>query len=399
MAQRVPLARRAAALAANVSDAEGHESIPFDSGHAFPGLLPDLSAHAARAFAAHREEMLQYAPRRGLAPMREWLRAQLALDGVTVSMQELIVVNGAKHGIEMVCRLFLDEGDTVAVTAPTYFTALPIFRSFGADFLEIGQDEEGLLVDALAEGIDWLRGQGRPAPKFVYDIPDFHNPTGRTTSLRRREALVELCARHGMFIVEDSPYRSLRYEGDPVPSIKALDPGGLVIQVGTFSKILAPGIRIGWLACAEALVARLIQLKADGGSSPLSQRLILEYLTPERLAAHAALARDTYRRHRDCMLAALAREMPQVRCTRPQGGYYVWLTLPDGASGDELAPRARSMGVTVLPGSAFYARGRTGFPGNAAAEPNHVRLTYSHAGPKDIDEGVRRLASAWGSMK
>lgn len=399
MALRVPLARRAAGLAANVSAAEGHESIPFDSGHAFPGILPDLSEHAARAFAAHREEMLQYAPRRGLAAMREWIREQQALDGVTVSMQELIVVNGAKHGIELVCRLLLDEGDTVAVTAPTYFTALPILRSFGADFLEIGQDDEGILVDALAEGIEWLRRQGRPVPKFVYDIPDFHNPTGRTTSRRRREALLELCSRHCMFVVEDSPYRRLRYEGHPVPSLKSLDPSGLVIQVGTISKILAPGMRIGWLACAEDLVARLTQLKADGGSSPLSQRLILEYLTPERLAAHTALACETYRRHRDCMLDALAREMPEVQCTRPQGGYYVWLTLPGDASGDELARRAQSMGVSVYPGSVFYAGGRTGFPGNASVEPNHVRLTYSHALPKDIDEGVRRLASAWGSMR
>ena len=400
MVAPVSLARRAERLVPAVPTThDGNESISFDSGHAFPGILPDLSAVAQRALSTRAAEMLQYGPRQGLPEMRKWISDHLKSDRADVSPGEVLVVNGAKHGIELVCRLLLDEGDTVVVTAPTYYTALPILRSFGASFIEIGQDADGIVVDAIEDAIRWLQGKGRPLPKFIYNVPDFHNPTGITMSRSRREALLALAQRYGVYVVEDSPYRALRYEGEPQPLLKALDTSGLVINVGTFSKILAPGLRIGWLACRSELLMRMMQLKTDGGSSPLVQRLLVDYLTKDRLASHTELARATYRKHRDRMLQALAREMPDVTTVVPQGGYYLWVKLPGNASGDELARRALDMGVTLYPGSTFYAAQPAGYPNNAKPELSHIRLTFSHAGPADIDEGVRRLATAWASMR
>lgn len=401
MVAPVLLARRAQELSSAPAAAahDGHESIRFDSGHAFPGILPDLSGVAQRAFSTRAAEMLQYGARQGLGEMREWISGYLKADGANVPPADILVVNGAKHGIELICRLLLDEGDTVVITAPTYYTALPILRSFGASFVEVGQDAEGMSVDWIEDAIAWLGKSGRPRPKFIYNVPDFHNPSGVTMTRRRREALVALAQRHGIYVVEDSPYRGLRFEGESEPLLKSVDTSDLVINVGTFSKILAPGLRIGWLACRRELLMKMMQLKTDGGSSPIVQRLLVDYLTRDRLARHTELARATYRNHRDCMLRALEREMPDVTTRVPEGGYYLWLTLPRNADGDELARRAQDMGVTVYPGSKFYAAQPAGYPGAAKPELNHVRLTFSHAGLADIDEGVRRLATAWASMR
>lgn len=400
MVSPVSLARRAERLVPALPAKHGtHESISFDSGHAFPGILPDLSVVAQRALSTRAAEMLQYGPRQGLAEMREWISEYLKSDQADVPPSEVLVVNGAKHGIELICRLLLDEGDTVVVTAPTYYTALPILRSFGASFIEVGQDTEGMAVDWIEDAVQWLERNGRPRPKFIYNVPDFHNPSGVTMSRARREALLGLARRYGIYVVEDSPYRALRYEGESQPLLKSLDTSGLVINVGTFSKILAPGLRIGWIACQPDLLMRMMQLKTDGGSSPIVQRLLVDYLSKDRLASHTELASTTYRTHRDRMLAVLAREMPDVATSTPQGGYYLWLRLPANASGDELARRARDMGVAIYPGSTFYAAEPAGYPGSAKPELDHIRLTFSHAGPRDIDEGVRRLAAAWASMR
>jgi len=287
--------------------------------------------------------------------------------------------------------LLLDEGDSIVVTAPTYFTSIPIFRSFEADFIEVGQDKEGLNTDELAQTLDRLKQHGRKMPKFVYNIPDFHNPTGATMSRRRREALLELASRHGMYVVEDSPYRSVRFEGTSEPSLKALDHSQNVLHLGTFSKLMAPGLRIGWVAGSLDLLARMIQLKADGGSSPLVQRIIVEWCKAGNLAAHTEKVQRTYRLHRDHMVAALRRDLPEVSMAVPEGGYYLWLTLPHGVDADELANHAAEAGVTVLAGSKFYARVDRG---NDVTPKKHMRLAYTHSSPEQIDEGIRRLAGA-----
>ena len=368
------------------------DRISFDSGHAFPGVLPDLTREGEAALTRHKSETLQYAPRAGLPELREWITQYLALEGIELPAEGVLVTNGAKHAIELVCRALLDEGDSVVVTRPTYFSAIPIIRSFGATFFEVSLDQDGIDVGELAALLAQLARERRPMPKFIYNVSDFHNPTGLTTSLERRQALIDLAVHYEILIVDDSPYRSVRFEGAPIPPMKAMDPEGAVIHLGTFSKLLAPGLRVGWAAGAPALLARMAQLKTDAGSCPLTQRVIFDFCAAGRLAEHIARVQDTYRAHRDRMVAAFQREMPDIAFDVPHGGYYLWLTLAPGVDGDELAQRAGQAGVTIIAGSKFFARTDVDHPGNLA------RVAFSHASIDEIDEGVRRLARAYAPL-
>lgn len=367
--------------------------IPFDSGFAFPPLLPDLTAFALAALTTHREECLQYSAPQGHPELRDWLAGYMNADGCNLSANNILIVNGAKHGIELICRLLLDEGDSIVVTAPTYFTAIPIFLSFGVQFIEAGHDRDGLVVEELEQMLELLRSEGRRLPKFIYNVVDFHNPTGVAMSRVRRQALVDFSVRHGIPIVEDNPYRRVRFDGEPLATLKALDPAGEVLHVGTFSKLIAPGLRIGWIAAHPHLIARLLQLKSDGGSNPLIQRIVLDFCRSETFVAHTQRVQTTYREHRDRMVAAVRRELPQVSIDIPQGGYYLWLTFPPGVDGHAIAQQAARSGVNIIPGSRFFVP-RGDAPRRERTLPrNHVRLSYSYATLDQIDEGVRRLAS------
>jgi 2-aminoadipate transaminase len=366
--------------------------ISLGSGDAHPGILPDLTAEAHEALTARRAETLQYAPRPGLPALRETVAELMGRDGAPLAPSEVQIVNGAKHGLELVCRLLLAPGDSVVVTAPTYFTALPIFRGCGAGFVEVGRDAEGLDVDELDETLTRLARAGERLPKLIYEVPDFHNPSGVTLSRPRREALLALAARHGIVVVEDSPYREVRFTDRREPLLKAIDPER-VILLGTFSKLVAPGLRIGWVAADSGLLERMAQAKTDGGSCPLTQRIITEFCRRGRLDEHIGRVRETYRTHRDRMVAALRRELPAVSMRIPEGGYYVWLSLPPGLDADMIESRAEAEGVAVLSGSRFFAGGAVG-PSNQQPPTSFLRLAYSFAGPDEIDEGVRRLAAA-----
>ncbi|HWZ58655.1 MAG TPA: PLP-dependent aminotransferase family protein [Gemmatimonadaceae bacterium] len=385
----VSWARRAAELSPAMPVPAPAGNISFDSGHAFPGVLPDLTREAEGALSRCRTETLQYAPRPGLPDLRRWIAEYMCVDGARVTASNILVTNGAKHAIELMCRVLLDEGDAVVVTAPTYFSAIPIIRSFGAIFLEVGQDDEGLDVAELAALLDRLTRDGRALPRFIYNVPDFHNPTGITMSLERRQALIDLAVRYQIFIIEDSPYRQVRFEGASVPSLKALDTHDVVVQLGTFSKLMAPGLRVGWAAAAPGVVARMAQLKTDAGSCPLTQRIIFEFCAAGRLGSHTTRVQEAYRSNRDRMVAAIQHALPDVAMTIPHGGYYLWLTLPHGMNGDAVAERASALGVTVLAGSKFFARRDTAHP------THHLRVAFSHATHDEIDEGVRRLAAAY----
>jgi 2-aminoadipate transaminase len=313
----------------------------------------------------------------------------MAADGIAATREQILVTNGAKHAIDLVCRVFLDEGDAIVVTRPTYFTAIPIFRSFGVRFIEVGQDRDGLNVDELRTILARRDHEGLVNPKLIYNVPDFHNPTGVTMSLERRKALIALVSERGIRVVEDSPYRKVRFEGGSIPSLKALDPGDTVIYVGTFSKLMAPGLRVGWAVAGTDTIARMIQLKSDGGSCPLTQRIITEFLAGGRLNAHIDRVQTTYRQNRDAMVAALKRDLPEAYFEIPEGGYYVRVTLPDDVDADRLVRLGVDGGVTVLPGSKFFASTEVPHP------KNHLRIAYSHATPDEIDDGIRRLATAY----
>jgi 2-aminoadipate transaminase len=364
--------------------------IALDSGFALPQLLPDLTAFAAEALGRHREESLQYSAPQGHPELRDWLARYMNEDGCSLEARNVLIVNGAKHGLDLICRLLIDEGDAIVVTAPTYFTAIPIFRSFGVEFMEIGHDAHGLQVDELEQVLQQREARGQRPPKLIYNVADFHNPTGVAMARARREALVGLAARRGIAIVEDNPYRRVRFDGAALPTLKALDRAGEVLHVGTFSKLIAPGLRIGWIAARADWIARLLQLKSDGGSNPLIQRIVLDFCRSPEFAAHVDRVQSAYRRQRDAMVAALRAHLPDLQVDVPQGGYYVWATLPQGVDGDELARRAAQVGVNLIAGSRFYAGGY-----RPATPCNHIRLSYSFAPVDAIDVAIRRLADVY----
>jgi 2-aminoadipate transaminase len=379
-------AARASRVAPSTAAHDTPGVIMFASGEAYPESLPDVSEFAHRAAVTYRTETLQYAPRFGLLELREWIAGHVAQDGIRVDADSVLVVYGAKQGLDLVAKLFLDPGDAIVVTRPTYQSALAIFHGWQVEFVEVGLDRDGMRVDELATTLAERARHGLAAPKLVYDVPEFHNPTGVTLARARREALVDLAARHGMLVVEDDPYRRIRFSGEPVPPIQAFDSGRHVIGLGTFAKLVAPGLRVGWVIATPEVVARLAALKADGGSCPFTQRVLLEYCRAGRLEPDIRDRVRTYRAHRDVMAQAVREQLPEVSFDLPDGGYYLWLRLPEPVDGDRLAGLAEAHGVQVLPSSQFHA---TPGPGN------HLRLAYSYASPSEIVEGVRRLALAF----
>ena len=382
-------ALRYAARAAHFAPTASHGGpgvIMFGSGDAYPESLPDISEFAQQAAVKYRTETLQYAPRPGLLELREWIVQYLRNEGVRVSADSILVCNGAKQGIELACKLFLDPGDAIVVTRPTYQSALGVFRGWEVEFVEVGMDADGMLVDELAATLADRERRGLPAPKFVYDVPEFHNPTGVTLSRARRAGLLEIAARYGMLVLEDDPYRRIRFSGESVPPIQALDEHGSVIGLGTFAKLVAPGLRLGWVIATPDIVDRMAAMKADGGTCPLTQRILIEYCRAGRLEPDIRDRVRTYRAHRDVMAQAVREQLPQASFRLPEGGYYVWLRLPENVDSDRLATIARAEGVELLPASQFHAT-----PG-----PRHyIRLAYSYASPSEIVEGVRRLGVAF----
>ena len=384
-----PTGLRYAARAARIEPSgKGHPAgaIMFGSGDAYPESLPNLEDLARIAATRYRSETMQYAPRFGLDDLREWIVGYLATEGIRLDVDNVLVLHGAKQGIDLACKLFLDPGDAIVVTRPTYQSALGIFHSWELEYVEVPLDADGMVVDELADRLAARVKRGQRAPKLVYDIPEFHNPTGVTLSGARREALLALAERHDMLIVEDDPYRRIRFDGTAVPPIQAFDTRGRVIGLGTFAKLVAPGLRVGWVAASADIVGRMAALKADGGSCPLTQRILVEYARAGRLEPDIRDRIRTYAAHRDVMIQSVAKHLPAARFTPPRGGYYLWLELPAGTDTDRLATLAEARGVYVLRASQFFAT-----PG----PKNFIRLAYSYASPSEIEEGVRRLGQAF----
>ena len=241
-------------------------------------------------------------------------------------------------------------------------------------------------TDLLENRLTTMRANGEQLPKLLFDIPDFHNPTGITMSLVRRQHLLRLSEEFGFVILEDDPYRRIRFEGDAVPPIKSMDKNGMVVGIGTVSKILAPGLRIGWAIGEPDIVRRMAMQKSDGGSCPFTQRLVIEAIRSNKLHEHIEIVTKTMREHRDAMISALAEYIPDAKVRSPQGGYFLWAELPEGISGDELAVKAVEHGVEI-------GSGRLCFP---VEDPgNFLRFSYSYVDPETIREGIRRLGEAY----
>lgn len=383
-------ARRAQDTVAPAVTATAHgNAIQLGGGYGFPDTLPDIVAEAVAAAEA-KAETLQYGPLYGLDDLRDTIVAYLAQDGIVAARENILVVNGAKHGLDLACRVFLEPGDTVIVAAPTYLTAVHILKDAEASFLSIPQDEEGMDTALLRRRLEERRDNGGPMPKLLFDVPDFHNPTGITMSAARRRDLVALAEEFDFVIVEDDPYRRIRFEGEPVPPIKTFDTKGRVIGLGTVSKILAPGLRVGWVNADPAIVRRMAAHKSDHGTCPLLQRIIVQLFQNGQVDHHIATLTSLLRVHRDAMIAAIRRHLPGTSVRTPNGGYFLWLELPADVDADELVRRAAAEGVSVFSGRLSFAEEAPG---------QFLRLAYSFATPARITEGVQRLGRAYAAMR
>jgi 2-aminoadipate transaminase len=382
-------AERAETTVASASPATATSNeIQLGGGYGFPDELPDIVAEAMAA-AEVRTEGLQYGPLYGLDDLRDEIVRYLSQDGIEAARDNILVVNGAKQGLDLACRVFLDQGDTVIVTAPTYLTAASILKAAEATFLSVPQDDDGMIVDVLEQSLAARREAGAPMPKLLFDVPDFHNPTGITMSEMRRRRLVELASQYDFVVVEDDPYRRIRFEGTAVRPIKSLDRAGRVIGLGTVSKILGPGLRIGWVNAAPDIVRRMAAHKSDHGSCPLMQRIVTQLFRNGKADQHIAALSSVLRTHRDAMVGAIRRHLPGASVRVPQGGYFLWVELPAHIDADEVVGRAAKVGVAIFSGKNSFAE---------APPLNFLRLAYSYCTPARIVEGVELIGRGYRAL-
>jgi DNA-binding transcriptional MocR family regulator len=392
-------ARRAARMGASeirelLKLLEQPDIISFAGGIPDPALFPraavaqvysDVMADPKRANAA-----LQYSTSEGYPPLRQWIAGYMTRLGATCDADNIVVTSGSQQALDFLARLFLSPGDTALVDWPTYLGALQAFNAYEPNHDRIDFGGSNRTPDSYTEAAQAAAPGGQV--KFAYVVPDFANPTGRTLTAGEREGLLALARDLDVPVIEDGAYAALRYDGDPVPPVIALDAartghvdGTRTIYCGTFSKTLTPGLRIGWICAAKPIVRRLVLIKqASDLNSPMLNQVVMHNLATvfdRQVAASIAC----YRERRDRMLAALQRHMPAgVRWTHPEGGIFLWLTLPEGMDGKELLARAvEEERVAFVPGRAFFADG-TG--------ANTMRLSYSLASPEQIETGIAGLA-------
>ena len=364
----------------------GRAAISFAYGLPDPAMFPteSLDTAAGIVLREYSDRALQYGPGPGVPQLINALIERVnRAEGLAIRPDECMITTGAGQAIAVVGRALLDPDDTVLVETPAWPGGINTFRRCAARLVAVPVDADGLDTDALEQTLEMLAAEGT-RPKLLYTVPDFQNPTGVTMTLARRRALLDVARRYDLVILEDAAYRDLGFDGTLPPSLFALDTDGRVLRAGTYSKILAAGLRLGWLFGPREILPRLIALKDDGGTSPFTAYLAATYSLAGELEPHIARLVESYRRKRDVMLAALARYFPQsVTWTVPAGGFFVWVTLPPGADAADLLRAAREDGVDFLPG-------RSCFP-DPADGASHLRLAFSLPTPDQIEEGLNRL--------
>lgn len=366
--------------------------ISFAGGLPAPEVFPvaEIRAATERVLAEHGGQALQYSTTEGYLPLREMLVRHMRRYGIHVTPANILITAGSQQALHLVGQLFINSGDRILTEEPTYLGALQAFTSYQAQYLPVPIDDDGMRMDKLEEAL-------RAGPKFMYVLPNFQNPGGVTLSLERRHRLVELAAHYGVPILEDDPYGQLRYEGDHLPALVKLDAEihgnghngapfrGGVIYLGSMSKILAPGLRLGWIVAPEEVMERLIQMKqgADLHTSTFTQMVAYETARGGFLDQHVRRMRRVYRERRDAMLEALEHHCPPgIRWTHPHGGLFTWMTLREGQDATRILAEALKEKVAFVPGAPFYPCG-----GGARC----IRLNFSYCRPEIIEEGIARL--------
>jgi len=358
----------------------------FAGGYPDPTLFPMRELHGIydALLTDGNASALQYTASEGLPELRALVAARLSADGMPCTADDVLITQGGQQGLDLTAKLFVDAGDVIVTERPTFLGALIAFNPCEPDYRSVPMDDEGMDTDALEQV---LRTTDRV--KLVYTVPDHQNPTGRTMSLARRRRLVELAEEFDVVVLEDTPYRELRYEGERLATIKSLDTTGRVVHLGSFSKILAPGLRLGWALATPEIREKLALLKlaADTQNGTLNMRAAAAYLGGYDIEGHIAGMLPTYRHQRDLMLASLQEHFPPgITWTRANGGLFTWVTFPAGLDmaafqRDVLIPQA---GVIVVPGTPFFAD---------RPEANHARMSYSGVPDDRLVEGVRRMGA------
>jgi 2-aminoadipate transaminase len=358
------------------------------------GGLPDTSTFPPQSFAAQMTriaqtssaEALQYGPTEGFQRTKECIRQVMAAEGMSPDLDDIIVTTGGQQAIDLIAKTVIDPGDVVIAEAPTYPGAVPVFCSYEAETIQVEMDGEGMRIDLLEQLLDRLDGEGR-RPKMIYTVPTFQNPAGVTLSNERRRGLVEIARERELLVVEDNPYGLLRFEGDQPEPLYKLDGGDYVVYLGTFSKILSPGIRLGWLCAPPPIMAKVVLGKqaSDLCTSTLTQYFVAEWFDEGRWEEYTQELIGIYRERRDAMVEALERYFPsEATWSVPDGGLFLWATLPDYIDTTDLLARALRDNVAFVPGAAAYLDGRG---------THSMRLNFSGSDSEEIREGVRRIGA------
>ena len=372
---------------------EQPDIISFAGGLPAPDVFPVEQFREAcnRVLDRCGPQALQYSTTEGYRPLREMIARHTARYNIEISADNILITSGSQQALDFIGRLFLNRGDYIVVESPTYVGALQAWNAYGAQYIPVRTDEDGMIVDELEAAL-------RIGPKFIYILPNFQNPSGSTLSLERRLKLVELADRYGVPIIEDDPYGQLRYEGDHIPSIVSLDSeyrglnggchySGNVIYISTFSKLLAPGLRLAWVIAPPEVIRKLVMTKqaADLHTSSFNQYVAYEVAKDGLLNEHVKLIRAVYKERRDVMFEMMEEMFPQgVTWSKPKGGMFLWGVLPEGMDATELLKRAVERKVAFVPGAAFHPRG---------GGENTMRINFSYSSPETIREGVARLAA------
>ncbi len=369
---------------------ENPEIISFAGGMPAPEIFPaeEFKEASIRVLRDTAPLALQYGATEGYTPLRDQLVQYMNRQGSQLSIENVMVTSGSQQALDMLGKIFINEGDHIVVELPTYLGALQAWNAYGAEYIAVRSDEFGMCTDDLEQAL-------RHGPKFIYVLPNFQNPTGTTLVLERRKQIVELAERYGVPIVEDDPYGQLRFEGESIPPVYVLDDAirenkgsynGNVIYLSTYSKILAPGIRLAWVVAPPEVIRKLVQAKqgCDLNTSTFNQIVTYEVSKDGFIDRHVQKIVACYRERRNVMLDSLAEFMPAgVYWTHPHGGLFLWATLPENISTVEIFPKAVSEKVAYVPGESFFPRG---------GGQNTMRLNFSYSDPVKIVNGIERLA-------
>ncbi|MFZ0914040.1 MAG: PLP-dependent aminotransferase family protein [Candidatus Korobacteraceae bacterium] len=370
------------------------EVISFAGGLPAPEIFPVERFREAcqQVLTTNPSIALQYGPTEGYRPLRELIVAHMARYGILATVDNILITSGSQQALDLIAKLLINRGDRILVESPTYLGALQAFDLMGAEYVTVPTDDDGLQTSEMERAL-------RSGPKFMYILPNFQNPGGTTLSRARRDELVLLSDKYGIPIIEDDPYGQLRYEGEHIPPLVVLDRTNLlrdngyllgnVIYLSTFSKVLAPGLRLGWIVAPPDVITHLVQLKqsTDLHTSSFTQMVAYEVARDGFMEEHVKLIRRVYKERRDAMLGALHDYFPpEVSWTHPHGGLFLWVTLPPGIDTMKLLDTALRQDVAFVPGEPFFPSGQeTG---------SHMRLNFSNARPEQIREGIRRLSIA-----